>query len=276
MKKFKKLIPALCMLLVSAVMLGTTTFAWFSMNNKVTATRMQIEAKTNDTYLLISTNSDKDQIQVDKKTTVDFGMTNATKLYPSAPCMNETEESYLTTDGYKVNGTKIETAGVQIKNKDAAAAVTNWYTAQAEDATKSDIKADTAKQLTSFTDYVEAKTLYLTVAKGVNAANKLNVKPTFTALDNKIITGVKLLVVVTYADNSVKIVTISSANNNNEVPLYEQDTQHITDAGVATVSMFLYYDGNDTSVYTNNAALIGGASVSLEFTVSTVSNAAGE
>ena len=34
----KKLIPAICLLLVSAVMLGTSTFAWFSMNATVAVT----------------------------------------------------------------------------------------------------------------------------------------------------------------------------------------------------------------------------------------------
>ena len=54
MKKFKKLIPAFCMLLVSAVMLGSSTFAWFSMNNKVTATGMEVTAKSNTQFLVIS------------------------------------------------------------------------------------------------------------------------------------------------------------------------------------------------------------------------------
>lgn len=45
MKTMKKLIPALAMLLVSAVLLGTSTFAWFSMNTSVKATGMQVQAK---------------------------------------------------------------------------------------------------------------------------------------------------------------------------------------------------------------------------------------
>lgn len=53
MKKFKKLIPALCMLLVSAVMLGSTTFAWFSMNTTVTASGMKVEATADQVYLQI-------------------------------------------------------------------------------------------------------------------------------------------------------------------------------------------------------------------------------
>ena len=52
----KKLIPALCMLLVAAALLGTSTFAWFSMNRTVTASSMQIKATTgSDLYILNGT-----------------------------------------------------------------------------------------------------------------------------------------------------------------------------------------------------------------------------
>lgn len=46
MKTFKKLIPALLMLIISATLMATSTFAWFSMNTQVTATGMQIQAKS--------------------------------------------------------------------------------------------------------------------------------------------------------------------------------------------------------------------------------------
>ena len=48
MKQFKKLIPALAMLLVSASMMGTSTYAWFSMNTAVQATGMQVQAVAED------------------------------------------------------------------------------------------------------------------------------------------------------------------------------------------------------------------------------------
>ena len=55
MKKFKKVIPALCALLVSAVMLGSSTYAWFSMNKTVTATGMEVTAQANTQYFVITT-----------------------------------------------------------------------------------------------------------------------------------------------------------------------------------------------------------------------------
>ena len=53
MKKMRRLIPAIAMLLVSAVMLSTASFAWFTMSTNVTATGMQIQAQA-DSSLVIS------------------------------------------------------------------------------------------------------------------------------------------------------------------------------------------------------------------------------
>ena len=55
MKKFKKLIPAFCAMLLSACMLGTTTYAWFSVNKKVTATGLSVTAQANTQYFVIET-----------------------------------------------------------------------------------------------------------------------------------------------------------------------------------------------------------------------------
>lgn len=53
----KKLIPAICMLLIAAAMLGTSTFAWFSMNTKVTATGMQVTAKVGNNLFIGAINA---------------------------------------------------------------------------------------------------------------------------------------------------------------------------------------------------------------------------
>lgn len=55
MGKFKKLIPAICMLLISAVLMGTSTFAWFSMNTKVTVSSMTVKATASKNLLISST-----------------------------------------------------------------------------------------------------------------------------------------------------------------------------------------------------------------------------
>ena len=54
----KKLIPALCMLLISAVLLGTSTYAWFSMSGEVSATGMQVKAATDSDLQIAIYNGD--------------------------------------------------------------------------------------------------------------------------------------------------------------------------------------------------------------------------
>jgi hypothetical protein len=52
----RKIVPAFGMLMVSASMLATSTYAWFTMNKEVTVTGMQLNTKVSDN-LLISTDT---------------------------------------------------------------------------------------------------------------------------------------------------------------------------------------------------------------------------
>jgi hypothetical protein len=54
MKKFIKLIPALAMLLIATMLVSTATFAWFSMNDTVTVTGMEVKATVSDSLLIAS------------------------------------------------------------------------------------------------------------------------------------------------------------------------------------------------------------------------------
>ena len=63
----RKLIPATSMLLVSAMMLASSTYAWFTMNKEVTVTGMEVRTKvganlliTEDSYKLTDANDNKD------------------------------------------------------------------------------------------------------------------------------------------------------------------------------------------------------------------------
>jgi len=57
-----KLMSAIGMLTVSAAMLVSSTFAWFSLNKKVTASTMNVKAKSYNPYLLIN------EVQTDEST----------------------------------------------------------------------------------------------------------------------------------------------------------------------------------------------------------------
>ena len=58
MKKMRKIIPAFAMLLVSAIMMSTASFAWFSMGTTATATGMEVKA-TASSSLVISHSADR-------------------------------------------------------------------------------------------------------------------------------------------------------------------------------------------------------------------------
>lgn len=82
MKKFKKLIPAFCLLLVSAVLMGTSTFAWFSMNRNVTATGMTLTANSDNPFLIIAAGATVDNTSI--ATSVNTSATSKA-LYPVMP-----------------------------------------------------------------------------------------------------------------------------------------------------------------------------------------------
>lgn len=266
----KKLIPAICMTLIAAALFATSTFAWFSMNTQVTATGMQVVAKSDNTYLLISgTNSTASAIQGEGLTTVALTVSDAqAKLYPSAPVLQDGEVAYLATDsGHKtVAGANITTAGVKVTNETTANAVTNWYTATAATSNAATIKEDTVKQLTDFTGYVIVKTVYLTVAAGANPANNLTVTPTFAQKGvGSDLSAAK--VIVTTSDGGFAV--LSNSDNGTPVDIKGSNTS-LTSSTVLTVKIYIYYDGNNTNVFTNNAAELTGATIDLAFDVTAV------
>ena len=59
----KKLIPALCMLLISAVLMSTATYAWFSINSTVDATGMQVKTHISSDVLVAETNLDSKYLE---------------------------------------------------------------------------------------------------------------------------------------------------------------------------------------------------------------------
>jgi hypothetical protein len=73
----KKLIPAAGMLAVSAMMLATSTYAWFSMSTKVSATNIEMKATASKNLLISKTGANAD----DYAASVDLAISN-TALVP--------------------------------------------------------------------------------------------------------------------------------------------------------------------------------------------------
>jgi hypothetical protein len=77
----KKLLPAFGMLMVSASMLATSTYAWFTMNKEVSVTNMQVKAKA-EGGLLINEVASADDTNWDDEATAN--KLTGTALYPTS------------------------------------------------------------------------------------------------------------------------------------------------------------------------------------------------
>lgn len=97
MKLSKKLIAAIGMLTLSAVMLVTSSFAWFSMNENVSATGMNVTAKGEQIYLqIVNANGESNETKTSAASTVTAPVDG---LLPTAPKTADGENIKDTYDG---------------------------------------------------------------------------------------------------------------------------------------------------------------------------------
>lgn len=283
MKKFKKLIPALCMLLVSAVMLGSTTFAWFSMNKSVTATGMEIKAEVS-TQLLIKGSA-----------------TGAT--YKSAINFSNAADSIV---GAKNKLTKVPATAYRGRNEEATAALIKnaegWKKLKVTDSVKDDGTIAGGKQdatwdnntaifeaATAGTDYIKDDfTLKLVGEYKSTATMKLTLTATTeNEAGNLAATGEgKVQVSPIYQAIHVAVVaTYTSGTYFKEIDLGTGTTiVYATDGKKATItvevadfdkftaanqehsySVYIWYDGEDEQCMNSNAANIDQFKFDLKF-----------
>ena len=224
MKKFRKLIPALCMLLVSALFVGTSTYAWFSMNTKVTATDMKVTAKSNANYLLIDTKDNS----TSKETSAITKETNAAAatVYPCAYTATEIE-----SDADNTNKIDAKT----------------WYTANnknGDNATNAVLGRKTIALGNG--DYMQKSEFWLTLSKDSEPANNKTLSIAFekVAGDDAISTAV-------FVGDAQEPILL------NETAKQGTATVSLTSATSVKVTVYTYIDGTSTNVnsdYFNAAA----------------------
>lgn len=120
-KNTRKLLGAVGMLSVSAAMLVSSTFAWFTMNKTVQATNMQVQAKADQGLLIneiatagdshwdeLATTSQTSGIQLHATSTANTAawyVAYSTKSNTAAAATANTPSTDLTSDGYSTLGT---------------------------------------------------------------------------------------------------------------------------------------------------------------------------
>lgn len=266
MKATKKIVGAACALVAAVALSAGSTFAWFASNNTVTANGLEVNVKAESTYLLISREKiTATTIQAEKGTSATF--TYAPGASTVLPCKPFEKEDELRVGEGEIFSSA---PGGAIVDSGADAAIEgNWYYANGTDEATGTAKVGSGKVLTQFDGYVITEKVYLTVAKGALPAHNLTVTPTFTKTNaggTTTMSPVKVMIFTTIdstEQNFIKFGSgISTAQN-----LHATTNSEITDTTVLIVDIYIYYDGSDTAVTTNNIANLSGATLTLEFGV---------
>ena len=246
MKNTRKLIPAVVMLLVSAVLMSTASFAWFSMNKQVTATGMKVTATTPASLEIATSNSGEWSYGVTLDKQVD-GLNPITRYdskwyVPSSknPIKTTGEATYLIDASYPL------TVGEEQLQFD------DCWTEVELDTTDGTDAGDTK--------YALVQDLYLRTNNG-NGENDEDKEIKFAAAatvtgESKLIGGVKVYLVV----DSVVTELSTTATGNWTAPLSSKGAN-----SAIKVTVLVVYDGNVFSSINNAKADLEESNVALTF-----------
>ena len=247
MKMTRKLIPAFVMLIVSAIMLSTASFAWFATNREVTANNMSVTANASIKFLHISTAAD-----TGFDTEVDAA--NASKTVDLIHAKISTDDN-KTVSWYLGDSAESDDIG------------TTSSTPLSSDTVSADVDpADPEDSL-----YALINTFYFKMSdtSNVNLTN-LTVSEITVSGTSNLKTALRVLVVGANGAQIWKVAesgatTLVNAGGNNAQYLI---TSAITNASPATqsVKVYVYYDGEDASAYSDNAIDLGAMTVNVTFT----------
>ena len=263
MKKFKKLIPAFCAMLVSAAMLGTSTYAWFSVNKKVEANGMSVTAQANTQYFAVLKTLTEDGKfttgKTDVKTSIEATRTQSGDNTASG------KETYVNPISFSTAGITGATYGVT-NNVEA----NHWYTASVDtyDGTnvgEANVKyskledlgaATTATATTVYTDgtYFIGYTFYVGLADDT-ADFTGYLKFEASAVNNGVtVAGVKVNGTVKDATSATdSYVPLADFTGNTKTKgftanEYSLTSKKTTDATYVTVTVYVFIDGTATNV----------------------------
>lgn len=237
MKLTRKLIPAFVMLLVSAVLMSTASFAWFAMNTNVTATGMEVKAKADSIFLEISGAQDKDggedvwkTVGTDMAVDGDGKVTTPVSLYPAD------HKTFANADDIDKKG--------------------NWFYKYVNTPDNATAGAGNSQEIGDLTDYVYHTTFKVRLNENmVQSAANLRVSSITLPAD----TGITAII---RCGDLFKEFEASNA----EVAQGDGLLLAAMGKDPVVIDVYIYIDGENANVYTNNATKLTGA-VSFTLTV---------
>ncbi len=253
MKKFKKLIPAFCAMLVSAAMLGTSTYAWFSVNKKVEANGMSVTAQANTQYFVVLNSVATGGFTAEGKAeTTTTTLTTPTAGGIGGPSTNVYPAAYTTEKLSLASGTG------------ASVEANNWYTGgvsadeqktneNSQFTTLTTLGPDAAATFTTNTDYFVAYTFYVGLA---DKTDSCSAKLKFTATD--VTNAAKIAgFTVKSSDATAEVKYTSYAGKTDEAVETTDAFDFVakngaTSAKYVTVTVYVYIDGTNVEIMSKN------------------------
>lgn len=277
MKATKKIVGAACALVAAVALSAGSTFAWFASNGTVTASGLQIDVNTSNSYLVI----DKDITSLRNNQDITLAMApsnNNAKVLPSA------------YDATKVTDGKTSATGGIL---DSA----NWYTGKGTSATVGTLDEESKHVLNDTDDdpyniikYVVSSDIVVSVATGTDDIDTVDMNVTVTANKNDAaLTTEPINIVILYqyfatdtasaTDWNVMELkgTSSFAIDGGKVAnLLPSDTK-LTATSSVRLKVMVYLDGNNEKVTSAQAKTLQGVKVAFKFTdgASTATNTEG-
>ena len=280
----KKLLPAVGMLAISATMLATSTYAWFTMNKEVQVTNMQVQAKA-DQGLLINEINTADDDNWDALATTNQG--TGIKLHATSTANTGTwyaaysktksdaaaatgsgESANLTTDGYKTLGTTTGYVGTLEQVVAASAGTTAKQEVYYIDADQDSAYDNGEGYYVKYTYYLKSSGDELTLSN-TGAAKSLYIKElsvTGNTSSADLDKALRVAVVVNnkayiyaplYADNALPTSYVNATTETTPIakdvaqPTAMTTIPAVTENGTP-VYVYLYFEGEDTNLKTDN------------------------
>lgn len=252
----KQLIAAIAMVLVAAVALGSSTYAWFVSNNKVTATTASISAQSNAPFLKIAKTGE--ELKETAATQV-AGTDDKVNLYPSQWNHVVDTDTYQFESAYAsksseatiLAGSRFAVGGVD------AAKRPDYALKQSFDIGTTDEKAGSFKDL---------KVASVTVNAGENSDNLKDAICVLVKCGDK--WGVyketaEGTALTEYGDKTTIMNNLTGTGNTAIAATIEANDK-------VTVDVYVFYDGSAEKVYTDNLANLKNCGVTVAFTATPV------
>lgn len=246
----KQLAAAIAMLLVAVVALGSASYAWFVSNNTVKATTSTISAQSNAPFLMI----DKTAITTDSTTSISYATDANVALYPAQVVKNSDntplfKSAYASaaTAATELNDSRYDVgnAGEAVDGKFAIKESFKIGTADAKAGSFKDLKVSKVELTSDGTNGLEAAMSVLVICGDKWAVYK--------ASDNG-------AVLTKYKDD------VDATGNNTGGVL----AGSIAAASSVDVDVYVFYDGSETNVYTNNLSNLTAIGATITFTATPV------